>query len=380
MPPRIVVFGATGYTGRLTAERLVAAGRAPGARGSLRRAAGGARRARSAGSTSRVADVDRPDTVTALLEPGDVLLSTVGPFLRWGEPALRAAIAAGGDLRRLDRRAAVHPARVRRVRRRARAAPARPCCTAMGYDFVPGCARRRARARGRRARPRCASTSATTRSAAGRRRSAAARALAGGIALEPRVRLPRRPRADGPLGRARARLRRPRPPAAGDLGRRRRALHAPARLPAPARGQRLPRLVRAACRAPIQLSSRASAALTRDPRHAARAGGRRRRSSPASAGAGPAPGTTPGHRVVRRRRRLRRRRRAARRGRAWPAPTPTTSPRASSRGPRAAPRARASHATGAAGPLEAFGLDALQAGCAEAGLERVGAVEPSGAA
>ena len=31
-------------------------------------------------------------------------------------------------------------------------------------------------------------------------------------------------------------------------------------------------------------------------------------------------------------------------------------------------------ATGAAGPLEAFGLDALQAGCAEAGLERVGAV------
>ena len=32
----------------------------------------------------------------ALLERGDVLVSTVGPFAKWGEPAVRAAIAARG--------------------------------------------------------------------------------------------------------------------------------------------------------------------------------------------------------------------------------------------------------------------------------------------
>ena len=31
----------------------------------------------------------------ALVERGDVLVSTVGPFARWGEPAVQAAIATG---------------------------------------------------------------------------------------------------------------------------------------------------------------------------------------------------------------------------------------------------------------------------------------------
>ncbi len=51
MASRIVVFGATGYTGRLIAERLVAAGRAAGARRALGGARGRAGRARSAGSS-----------------------------------------------------------------------------------------------------------------------------------------------------------------------------------------------------------------------------------------------------------------------------------------------------------------------------------------
>ena len=93
MPARIVVFGATGYTGRLTAEALIARG-APGAgrpqprpRGIARSRAG---RPRDRGGRRRT-----PGGVRALVERGDVLVATVGPFVRWGEPAVQAAVAAG---------------------------------------------------------------------------------------------------------------------------------------------------------------------------------------------------------------------------------------------------------------------------------------------
>src|SRR5215208_1290145 len=150
MPSRIVVFGATGYTGRLTAERLVAQGERPLLAGrSESRLSELAERL--GGQEWRLADVDRPETVAALLAPGDVLLTTVGPFKQWGEPALRAAIAAGGVY--ID--STGEPAFIRRVFDE-HGPPARPCSR-------------------RRATPRCASTSATTRSAADRRRSAAGR-------------------------------------------------------------------------------------------------------------------------------------------------------------------------------------------------------------
>jgi short subunit dehydrogenase-like uncharacterized protein len=136
MPSQIVVFGATGYTGRLTAERLVAHGERPLLAGRsddrLKELA-----ERLGGLEWRVADVDRPETVAALLERGDVLLSTVGPFMRWGEPALRAAIAAAGVY--ID--STGEPPFIRRVfdefgepARRAGAT----LLPAMGYDFVPG--------------------------------------------------------------------------------------------------------------------------------------------------------------------------------------------------------------------------------------------------
>jgi short subunit dehydrogenase-like uncharacterized protein len=136
MPSRIVVFGATGYTGRLTAERLVAQGERP-----LLAGRSESRLVELAehlgGQEWRLADVDRPETVAALLEPGDVLVTTVGPFKQWGEPALRAAIAAGGVY--ID--STGEPPFIRRVfdefgppARRAGAT----LLPAMGYDFVPG--------------------------------------------------------------------------------------------------------------------------------------------------------------------------------------------------------------------------------------------------
>jgi short subunit dehydrogenase-like uncharacterized protein len=136
MPGRIVVFGATGYTGRLVAERLagagerpVLAGRSPERLSALAERLGGLEWAQ--------ADVDRPDSVTALVTEGDVLVSTVGPFTKWGEPAVQAAIAARATY--LD--STGEPQFIRRIFER-HGPPARRAgvalLTAMGYDFVPG--------------------------------------------------------------------------------------------------------------------------------------------------------------------------------------------------------------------------------------------------
>ncbi len=135
MPARIVTFGSTGFTGRLVAERLVAQGAAPVLAG---RSEGPLRAlAEELGAEYRVADALRQNSVFALLEPGDVLVSTVGPFAKWGEPAVRAAIAAKGVY--ID--STGEPSFIRRVFEefsipadRAGAA----LLTAMGYDYVPG--------------------------------------------------------------------------------------------------------------------------------------------------------------------------------------------------------------------------------------------------
>jgi short subunit dehydrogenase-like uncharacterized protein len=135
MAGRIVVFGATGYTGRLVAERLAATGAAPvvAGRSEERVRALGER----LGVEWAVADAMRQNSVFALLEPGDVLVSTVGPFARWGEPAVRAAISAKGTY--VD--STGEPAFIRRVVEELGPAAARAGAAllpAMGYDFVPG--------------------------------------------------------------------------------------------------------------------------------------------------------------------------------------------------------------------------------------------------
>ena len=163
MSGRIVVFGATGYTGGLMAERLVACGRAPGAGGTLRRRAATLAESLGGLETAPAPTSMRQNTVFELVEEGDVLVSTVGPFAKWGEPAR----AGGGHrpgcgLHRLDRRAGVHPARVPEPRAGRQAAGV-PLLTAMGYDFVPG-ALAGALALEEAARTPSASTSATTRS------------------------------------------------------------------------------------------------------------------------------------------------------------------------------------------------------------------------
>ena len=137
MAGRIVLFGATGYTGRLIAEALVRRGARPvlaarDARRLDRLAAdlGG-------GLEVQVADVSRPGTVHALVEPGDVLVAAVGPFVKWGEPAAEAAVRAGAHY--LD--STGEPPFIRRVfDYHGPLAEAAGCgmLTAFGYDWVPG--------------------------------------------------------------------------------------------------------------------------------------------------------------------------------------------------------------------------------------------------
>jgi short subunit dehydrogenase-like uncharacterized protein len=136
MAGRIVVFGATGYTGRLIAERLVAAGARPvlAARNEARLAA---LAERLGGLEVARADAMRQNSLFELVGADDVLVSTVGPFVKWGGPAVRAAVAAGCTY--VD--STGEPAFIRRVFEEfgppAAQSGAR-LMTAMGYDFVPG--------------------------------------------------------------------------------------------------------------------------------------------------------------------------------------------------------------------------------------------------
>src|SRR4051794_41117699 len=93
MAARIVLFGATGYTGRLIAERLVAQGARPVLAGRSRERLE-ALATRLGGLEVAHADALRRNSVFALVSTGDVLVSTVGPFAKWGDTAVRAAIAA----------------------------------------------------------------------------------------------------------------------------------------------------------------------------------------------------------------------------------------------------------------------------------------------
>ncbi len=140
LPPavakRIVVFGATGFTGRLIAERLVAAGvrpvlagRSPERLEALAERLGGLEHVR--------ADAMRANTVFEVASSADVLISTVGPFMKWGLPAVRAAVAAGCTY--IDTTG--EPEFIRRVFEEFGPPAERSgatLLTAMGYDFAPG--------------------------------------------------------------------------------------------------------------------------------------------------------------------------------------------------------------------------------------------------
>jgi short subunit dehydrogenase-like uncharacterized protein len=132
----IVLFGATGYTGGRVAQAMVRRG--------LRPILAGRNTARLEALAARLgnvevarADVVDPASVQRLIGRNDVLVSTVGPFIRLGEPALRAAVESGAIY--FD--STGEPPFIRRVFEDFGPAAQRTgasLITAFGYDYVPG--------------------------------------------------------------------------------------------------------------------------------------------------------------------------------------------------------------------------------------------------
>src|SRR5262249_45520080 len=103
----VVVFGATGFTGRLTAEYLARkAQREP-----LRWAIAGRNRAKleevrhalEAIDPAAVnvgvleASIDDPASLAAMARSARVVLTTVGPYAKYGEPVVKACVDEGTD-------------------------------------------------------------------------------------------------------------------------------------------------------------------------------------------------------------------------------------------------------------------------------------------
>ncbi len=97
----VIVFGATGFVGELTARhlanrapdgvRIALAGRTEAKLEKLRAGLG----ARAAEWGIVVADVDRPSTLDAMAARTTVLCSTVGPYAKYGEAVVGACVNAG---------------------------------------------------------------------------------------------------------------------------------------------------------------------------------------------------------------------------------------------------------------------------------------------
>ena len=101
----VVVYGATGFTGALTAEYL--AGHAPG----LRWALAGRNRGKLEAVRDQLAAIDPalselpllaadasdPVSLRTLAESTKVVITTVGPYIQYGEPLVAACAAAGTD-------------------------------------------------------------------------------------------------------------------------------------------------------------------------------------------------------------------------------------------------------------------------------------------
>src|SRR3954469_3616574 len=137
MSGRIVVFGATGYTGDLTARALVDRGAKPILAGRDAARLDALASELGGGLETRVADVTAPDTLRDLVTKGDVLVSTVGPFAKLGEPAIEAAIAAGAHYLDSTGEAGFIRAVFERYGPQAQQAGC-GLLTAFGYDYVPG--------------------------------------------------------------------------------------------------------------------------------------------------------------------------------------------------------------------------------------------------
>ena len=142
MSGRIVLYGATGYMGALTARAMVASGARPvlAGRNQSRLSALAARLSPAGDGTeleTAVAAAEGPGPLRDLIGAGDVLVSTAGPFMKVGRPVVAAAVDAGAAY--LD--STGEPPFIREVFEEFGPRAERTgavLLTAFGYDYVPG--------------------------------------------------------------------------------------------------------------------------------------------------------------------------------------------------------------------------------------------------
>lgn len=151
----IVVFGATGFTGRLVAAHLVdthgvegKAGDGSGAEtgSSLRWALAGRSRSRLEAVRSElgapdtlplvVADASDPASLSAMVRRTRVVITTVGPYARYGEPLVAACAEAGTDYVDLSGEPVWMARMIQRHAARARNSGAR-IVFSCGFDSLP---------------------------------------------------------------------------------------------------------------------------------------------------------------------------------------------------------------------------------------------------
>ncbi|TSE00086.1 saccharopine dehydrogenase [Skermania sp. ID1734] len=136
MNNKIVVFGATGYAGGLVVDALLRQGARP-VLAAYERDLLPAMATRLGGLDYQFADVNDPGSVRALVSPGDVLITTVGPFERFGRTAAQAAADVGAHY--ID--STGETGFVRDLRERYDAQARETGATmlpAFGNDYVPG--------------------------------------------------------------------------------------------------------------------------------------------------------------------------------------------------------------------------------------------------
>ena len=139
----LVVYGATGFTGRLVAEHLLGtygangdiswamAGRSAGKLAEVRSLIGG-----PSGLPLIVADASDPASLKTMAESARVIISTVGPYQLYGEGLIAACVAAGTDYVDLCGEPAWMAAMIRKYGDAARTSGAR-IVFSCGFDSIP---------------------------------------------------------------------------------------------------------------------------------------------------------------------------------------------------------------------------------------------------
>ncbi|MDP3740590.1 MAG: saccharopine dehydrogenase NADP-binding domain-containing protein [Hyphomonadaceae bacterium] len=139
----VIVYGATGYTGRLVAEHLL---KTYGAAGDLAWAMAGRSQAkleevrREIGAPASlpliVADAADPVSLEAMVKRTKVIITTVGPYQLYGSPLVAACVAAGTDYVDLTGESHWIAAMIKEHDAAARASGAR-IVFSCGFDSIP---------------------------------------------------------------------------------------------------------------------------------------------------------------------------------------------------------------------------------------------------